>query len=273
MPLEELPPEPILAWNPPAGRQPLFHYTKIEIIPYFVDGSFRLSRFSLCNDPTEFAPIRSLQIRMDSLAQMPRNIEFKKQLESARNNGHVACFSRCPTGYGIAPMWAHYAIGPNPVSHQLEPHRGCCIAFCFDSLIARLESRFGDSFLHDYVAYRQSDYEPSIGINLADGENIREIAKEYVRNNLWFRKNKCWEYESEYRLIVRDQPNDYTFFKLDDAIIAIFAGCNSTTSELETILGYGKTLGLDDSNLNVVVWDRGVPSIGSIQHKLDSNGG
>jgi hypothetical protein len=273
MPLEELPPEPILAWNPPSGRQPLFHYTKIGTIPHFIDGSLRLSRFSLCNDPTEFAPIRSLQIRMNSLAQMPRNIQFKEQLELARNNGHVACFSRCPTGYGIAPMWAHYATGPNPASEQIEPHRGCCVAFCFDSLVAELSSQFGDSFAHDYVTYRQTDYEPGIGINLADGENIHEIARDYVKNNLWFRKNNCWQYESEYRMIVCDQPDDFVYLSLADSIIAIFAGCNCTTDELETILRYGKTLGLADRNLNIVVWDRGVPSIESIQHKLDSNGG
>jgi len=235
----------INTWRP-RSADPLYHYTRIENLPHFIDGSLRLSPFASLNDPTEFAPIGGLKI---ANYEQDKHRKLKKELESARQKGHVACFSQGTTGYAIAPMWAHY--GGN--------HAGCCIVFDRAKLIEKFQQQFSDSFLHKTIEYQRLAENNTIQIDSGFDGDASEAARLFSEQTLWFRKNECWSYESEYRFVVKNQNEKFVYLDIADTVIGLFVGCNVDLKQMQIAMSAGKELSLDTKEVNVTFWDRGNP--------------
>ncbi|MFZ4861219.1 DUF2971 domain-containing protein [Sphingobacterium sp. Mn56C] len=121
-------------------------------------------------------------------------------------------------------MWSHYS----------NFHKGYCIGFdtnLFFDLISKKYEEFGCKI--GPVNY-QLDY-PEI-----DFTKQRDIKTSFVR---CFTKHKCWEYESEYRLVLNNLPNEIISYP-KEIIKEIYLGCKMTDLHCKEILEFIKSQNL-----------------------------
>lgn len=143
---------------------------------------------------------------------------IEKSIVSWSASSFIHCLSR--TNESIL-MWSHYA----------NFHKGFCIRYKLDRLILNL-----DLLTHDFVKCDDESKDILRMLKLETLKNLDAVydqrAKEIVISIL-MQKAKGWEYEQEYRLILKElsaSANEHSkcIVHSKDAIDGVFFGVNST---------------------------------------------
>lgn len=181
--------------------------------------------------------------------------------EDAKNAGKLDSHERA---YGKPRMWAQY--GGN--------HTGVCLLFDKQALNNVLQKHFQGSQsvmsgsieygdVHESCHPAWLDYMEAFHISgdklAASGlENVLRSHRDKHMQMFFFRKNRDWESESEYRWIVRGKTNDPEFIPVDDALRAILLGANFAPARLAEVHEYCKRT---DTCLSRINWWNGKPFV------------
>ena len=202
----------------------IYHYTKVDTLLRYILPQMRLRMNALANtnDPTE-AMWTLLKERdwtpsypiYDTISQV-KNFSFSFDRTSADPSTTIF-------GFEIHPMWAHYA----------ENWEGVCIEINYDKLI---ENNSTQIYRHD-IRCREIIYTNSIDryqdIPQRDFDdtliNAREYALDLIQKNefvheRFFKKDRTWSYEQEYRFVALKDFEEEIYLKLDGAIEKIILG-------------------------------------------------
>lgn len=121
-------------------------------------------------------------------------------------------------------MWSHYS----------NFHKGYCIGLdtnLFFDFVSKNYTQFGFKIGH---ANYQLEY-PHI-----DFSKLREVKTSLIR---CFTKHECWKYESEYRLVLNNLPNEVISYP-KEIIKEIYLGCKMTDLHCKEILEFIKSQNL-----------------------------
>lgn len=258
------------------------HYTKLETAVDHIlkNRSLRIGPLISTNDPRETKmwqfSLGSLHANKNSPSSeklkelSKRNIDFNRIL---RNGYKVLCISQdaenvmkldfSERSYGKPRMWAQYA----------ENHRGVCLLFDKQVLHGTLESNFGREVLFcgaleygDFHDVRNKGWSENMDAFMLSGDDIvtegLEIAIQRHRDKyhdvFFFRKNKDWENETEYRWIIRGKTNDPEFIPIEDSLRAILLGVDYPIERLPEIHEYCKNT---NTSLSRILWHNGMPIV------------
>ncbi|HEI8463737.1 DUF2971 domain-containing protein [Morganella morganii] len=177
------------------------------------------------NDPYEFF----LTINYD---RNPDELAFYSEMIDMVVKQPATCFSRSPV---ITPMWAHYAGNSS----------GFVIEINEDGLLEHLqELGFSEYSLLDDVKYqdRPDDIDDLLRRACYIGKpRYIYFLQSYIRHSAYLRKQTCWSYEQERRLITSEQAltkvNDWLMLLPIpiDCVTSFIVGKNANESLKEKI--------------------------------------
>lgn len=178
----------------------LFHYTNIDsAMKIIISNSLRFGKFDNMNDIAEIR--RELYDNIDS-----------KTLDGIIANYQAISLtidSKYIRGFAIDALWGYYADKGN----------GVCLVFDRKKLLEEYNKscRSANDGIPDDLCIRyESDFS---NLNFGDGDSPEEL-EAYVRDNLeelFYKKDTCWQHEKELRLLVRSESE--TFLHYRDSLI------------------------------------------------------
>lgn len=168
------------------------------------EGQFEIESMELPNDEMlfEFYEKGKFNFSFDGIKDRIKDIKinpnyFYKDIKLELRRTHfkrwrIACFSQISDEI---LMWSHYA----------DEHKGICLIFDKEKLINNELLRMAHfnvkDFDYDSVSY---DKKERLKVKFAKKENyIMHLSN---ARELSFTKLKCWEYESEYRILLKENP-------------------------------------------------------------------
>lgn len=226
----------------------LYHYTSSDaaILGILSSGKLRLSPFDSTNDLWESRPLYpNVQSHADDLEV---GSELWEEIDrSMRLHAKVTCLTQdwklhdspgspeAFRGWAHLSLWAHYGGG----------HSGVCLRFDRDKLIDAFLAAGADTALyrfHGPVVYRTATL--GAGPYGIDFGQVREFGVDAVaaayaeahKENLFFRKHRDWENESEYRLVLLDQSILPAYFDIRNALTGVFLGDAFPPSRMPALL-------------------------------------
>lgn len=232
----------------------LFHYTSVERCAAIgFTGRIALGPLTPLNDPRE-SQLRQV-ITMTSggtggarrLTDEERK-EFERELWDLRSRVRLACFSADQTdgryseredrrGYAHSRMWTQYATG----------HSGVCLVFDRAQLVATARRTFENRLHHQAVTY-VSGFDDSLhAAELVDFD--RADARQHHRTKVvpsLFVKNRDWESEHEYRLLVDDWDEPACLLPIENALVGVALGVAFMPYQLPVITALAEKFQLGD---------------------------
>lgn len=180
----------------------LFHFTKLDsAVKILSTGKLRFGKLEDMNDIAE----SSLTIYSDYLLEEDVEMELKKYklisftLDSIERRG-----------YEIDALWGHYSEGGN----------GVCLVFDKDKLKKQLDASFGRKGFCRAVEYESGVTNAAI-MEESDAKK-RTVADLWIKKHLlFFTKSTDWEYEQEYRFLIKGTNNGDDFLPISDCIKAV----------------------------------------------------
>lgn len=259
------------------------HYTRFETAVDLIlrNKSLRLGPLSATNDPREtktwhFAVGTSRSHENSpSSAELKelskRNVDFDRIL---KHGCKVLCVSQDAEkafkqdipdrAYGKPRMWAQYAGN----------HSGVCLILDKESLHETLETTFasrqtltsGPVEYGDFHDVRSPGWMNHMDAFQLSADDIATHGLESVLHRhrdkhlkvFFFRKNKDWESESEYRWILLGETNEPEFIPIDKALRAILLGVDFPLNRLAEIRDYCQK---NDTCLSRIIWLNGMPGV------------
>lgn len=208
----------------------LFHYTKTKILleNIFSENQLKLSLLSETNDPLEytdylfdigwFVTNDPKLLSSDSPAMKAKGL-INSIIRNQTRILFLCANSMKRCGWNKSRMWSQYG----------DNHFGICIVLSKRKLESYLK-QIRTKTHSDYI-----DYQNKIDFNQASMINPNEIVnndvKDYAYNHVfthikefYFTKNTDYEDESEYRCIIYDEKNQYSFIKFDKIAEGIILG-------------------------------------------------
>ena len=205
----------------------LYHYTKVDTLLRYILPQMRLRMNALANtnDPTE-----ALWPLLEQDFTLEHPVYDKLSLVKSLS----FCFHRIniepPTpifGYGIHPMWAHYA----------ENWSGVCLDINYDKLIENNGEQISrHDIRHHEIRYVRSvnrkDIPPKYLMQFMIDDKAMD-SHEYVSHLIqnegfvddrFFKKDLSWSYEQEYRFVALNDFEEDIYLKLNGAIREIILG-------------------------------------------------
>lgn len=162
------------------------------------------------NDPYEFFLIINYDRTPDELA-------FYSEMINMVVKQPATCFARSPV---ITPMWAHYAGNSS----------GFAIEINEESLLDHLqELGFGDHSVIEDVRYQDGPDDINDLLERAcyiGKPRYIYFLQSYIRHSAYLRKQTCWSYEQERRLITDEQA----LTKVNDWLMLLPVPINCVTS-------------------------------------------
>lgn len=178
----------------------LYHYTNLDsAIKIILSNSLRFGNFSNMNDIAEVR--RELYDNIDS--ETLDSIVAKYQAIS------LTIDSEDIRGFAIDALWGYYADKGN----------GVCLVFDRDKLLEEYKKscRSDDDGIPDDLSIK---YEVNFSnLNFGEGDSPEDL-ETYVRGNideLFYKKDICWQHEKELRLLVKSEGE--TYLNYADALI------------------------------------------------------
>ncbi len=174
----------------------LYHYTSFEnALLILTSKKLKFSNIQNVNDINEsYRPIYTKD-SFEKIDLAAKEIKKYRQISFCKDTPRK--------GYAIAPMWGHYAQKGN----------GVCLCFDKNKLLNNHKS---NEFKYSSIKYKKS-YNPDVVLNSDDVEN--EIFKQ--TENIFFKKEKSWSYEQEFRLIKRCGKDEYEYLDIEDSLLCI----------------------------------------------------
>lgn len=178
-----------------------------------INGEITVSPSTKMNDP--FDSLINIWASKENLSELS-NGEHIESLSKSFELFRIRSFCKGNKAIKNILMWSHYA----------DEHRGFCVKYKFSKyFIKRPET---NEYKHMYLKK----------INYRD-EKI-DLKSHSINTDLAFaKKDKCWEYEDEVRLISYDLDNDKEFQQIpldkESKIEAIYFGCNCPDKDKQTI--------------------------------------
>jgi hypothetical protein len=214
----------------------LFHYTSAQAAAIILaTGKLRLSPYPKTNDLWEtepHSPTLSGPMGDDIDAAFSLWEELDRHL---RLHTKVGCLTRdfVPAAdilnRDAARGWSHLALW----SHYGDKYAGVCLRLDQDKLLESFlrHSEPASFAFHGPVRYLNGQNSASTisGVDLgqvkefgADAAALAYAAKN--KDPLFFRKHSDWAYESEYRLVLLNQSDDYDHIDIRDAVTGVVLG-------------------------------------------------
>lgn len=112
-------------------------------------------------------------------------------------------------GFDIPAMWGHYA----------NKGKGVCLVFDKKRLVNRLKGEQKRHLLYGKIVYTNSFFPTIICQTKADDSVIPLTRKE--EKDLFFHKTKDWQYEQEYRVLIKSDSESREKLEFQDSLIAV----------------------------------------------------
>ncbi len=152
---------------------------------------------------------------------------FKKSLNSEisdilKENIKISCFCNTENNepYNLPRMWEQYG----------DSHSGACLLFKKDKIIQKMKNKYRDFCRCDKIKYSLNTIEQYLTIqknHIKDNKIISNEYKKYIRLNkyeIFYLKNKDWQSESEFRILVEDNKCEETYIDISDCLFGIIVG-------------------------------------------------
>jgi hypothetical protein len=189
------------------------------------------------NDPRENKSFVFAKINMSHRDIFLDHISNEHVTSLIRKRCKMLCFSKDYDdffGFEYSRMWALYG----------ENHKGICIAIDREKFLEENQAKINPELFKEiqYSEFKVTLPEKHIEIDYNRINNIGLFA--YVigdlrPNNidyLFFRKDKEWESEHEYRLVYISQTNDNEYCTINNCIDSIYLGIDFNVNYLPAIL-------------------------------------
>lgn len=257
----------------------LYHYTSAATLAKILEtGSLRMGPYSGTNDPRETAEW-SPTITLDSVDDMAAPTEEIAQLwlqtrtRDIRDGVKLACFTLDAEvqppgwefpfyrGWARARMWHQYA----------DKHTGACLVFDraqWDQSLDALSRVNGFAWHQGRVEYKDAafgEFKSSLSFSSTElragkaEERLRQIVEAH-RDELFFKKNRDWESENEFRyLAISDSETE--FVPITSALVGIVLGEGFPHTELCVLGDRLRRKGLDRVRCALLTWNNGMPHL------------
>ena len=183
----------------------LYHYTSIETAKNILkSGALLFHRLGDMNDPYEkskhFAASAAI---IDDIAIM--DAKFSEVLQLYQQISFSVDSEQSKMGFDIGPMWGNYA----------DKSKGACLVFDKRKLLQSLPSECQ----HNAIKY-EKDFSPWV-IAPKDVQRVTDIENFIDKNvnSLLFSKTLDWQYEQEYRIIIKSKNEEK--LRIKDSLILI----------------------------------------------------
>jgi Protein of unknown function (DUF2971) len=258
------------------------HYTRCDTAVDYIlkNKSLRLGPLNATNDPREtktwhFAvgssgSHKSSPNSYELKALAKRNVDFDRLLKQGCK---ILCVSQdaekafkqdiSDRAYGKPRMWSQYAGN----------HTGVCLLFDKENLNQTLKDKFKDQELfsgpveygnfHDVAApgwmEQMEAFQLSADDIVANGlEATLRAHRDKHHQVFFYRKNKDWENESEYRWIVHGDTDEPEFIPIETALRAILLGIDFPLERLNDVYEYCTAT---ETSISRIVWINGMPGV------------
>lgn len=236
-------------------KELLFHYTKFDTALFHIlpDQSIRLNPIGLMND------IYEQKVSLDAyIKDIDEKISIRVDFENFKNNIKIGCFVNDDEdirGFDNQMMWNFYG----------ENYKGICLVLDKDKLINEFKKFPRGKMEKGYVIYElvkpkqfEKDDLKTKGFSVDDLENNRmpliqskntEIIWKFFKmkeliSDLFFRKNKQWSNENEYRFLVFDKA-DQLFLDIKDSLLGVIVGPYFDIEREKNKMDFLKKIGLE----------------------------
>jgi hypothetical protein len=241
----------------------LFHYTTVERCAAIgMTGCLALGPLTPLNDPRE-SQLRQVMTMTAAggHAAPPRDVpeeerqQFEQELWRLRSRVRVACLTTDHTdgrhserddrrGYAHSRMWTQYAGG----------HGGVCLVFDRARLLRTATARFGSRFHHAAVEY-VSGFDDSLHeaelVDFDRPDPLRHHRDKVVPS--LFVKNRDWNSESEYRLLLEEWDEVVGLLPIAGALVGIALGAAFMAHHLAVIAALAERFDLGDRIAQMIV--------------------
>ena len=196
----------------------LCHYTSFEAALRIIgSNSLRFGDFRNMNDVAE--------VKREELSMYPE--EFEREVKQYKSIS-LTFSSDTKMAFDIAPLWGHYAHNGN----------GVCLMFDKESLMKQYNKQYPEMCLPSQLEIKYIEDFTNAVFPEADYDGNRPLNQKEIEN-IFYTKAKDWEYENEYRLLVRDDKcdgEDY-FLNFGDALMGAIV-CFPKVENLESNTDY-----------------------------------
>lgn len=248
-----------------------YHYTKAATAKTILKNrTLMLGSFQLTNDPRESKSWNfDLAAHSCSLDDVDWGIG-QRISDGLKANARVACFcsDSAPLtgdhtrdifnrGFAKARMWAQYA----------DSHRGACLVFDRNALAQEVSAHFqGGNVLSGLVSYeneghvpggRQPEFVIQVDDLVASGtERYIQLHFQRHHRNLFFRKLRDWQNESEWRVVAYSGDPRTCFVPLKKSLVGVMHGSAMTRFDSARLIHLADEPGIEHMRLQ---WDNRGP--------------
>lgn len=194
----------------------LYHYTSFETACKIIETKkIKYGRLKNMNDINEaFRPgFWDTKLNVDQQS-INKALNKFKQISFSIDKKNIK-------GFDIPMMWGHYA------------DKGYGVCLVFDK--SKIEELTKDNRLYarDKIIYTQRNPYITVKVNNIDDYLWRK------KKVFFFKKTKDWEHEQEFRIITRNNQEDFLSYG-DDALIAVIMCCANSQKNKNTAIGNSK---------------------------------
>jgi hypothetical protein len=216
----------------------LAHYTTAStafehILP---SGQLRMSPYRLMRDPAENKEGPSLATQLPNLPNASEALGSALVIASeVHQSARLASLTHDAMEYadGIHDVFGCAWARPRLWEQYADQHRGVCLVFHrppFEDLVGKHLA--AGTYYSGEVAYRPSGYAGSEGKKLTDRRifdprSTREAVLDHVQSHyedFFFLKTDDWKSEHEYRVVVLDQKDDFSFIPIGGSVASVILG-------------------------------------------------
>jgi hypothetical protein len=271
--------------RPHIGGSYLYHYTSAETLAKILETkTLRMGPYSGTNDPretSEWSPTISLDSEGDRAASVEEIARLWMQIRDIRDGVKLACFTLDAEvdqplwefpfyrGWARARMWHQYA----------NAHTGACLVFDraqWDESLNTLSRVNGFAWHQGQVQYKDAafgDFRSRLSFSSTElragkaEERLRQIVEAH-RGELFFRKNRDWQSESEHRYLAIS-GSESELVPIDSALVGIVLGQDFPHTELWVLSDRLRRRDLGHVRCALLTWRNGMPHV---IEDTDSNG-
>lgn len=188
----------------------LYHYTTFDsAIKILQSRTLLFGRLKDMNDINEL--YRPMVPDFNPNRQAENNDKLYDNLEKEPNKYQQISLTMDGRRYGfdIPAMWGHYA----------NKGKGVCLVFDKNKFVNRLKEEHKRHLLYGKIIYT-NNFSPTIFCRTKTDDTIIPFAKKEEKD-WFFRKTKDWQYEQEYRVLIKSDSESREKLEFEDSLIAV----------------------------------------------------